>query len=202
MNSSTTTAVEPLHESPLDSELPVPPAETPGPASTCPKCRWRLIDPAVMGYCPKCGYCRYLQTQKQSAAPLNPRRESTSWLRIRTMIGAVAAVPGWLSILLVGSFAVLLYVQALDHLLPPAAPQRVNLGLGLLFAATIVLALSHFWALVKVAPDDYEFDVWDLLSPAQIWGSALRQLPATRWPIWLACWSLALIAGSIFFLRV
>src|SRR5580700_47207 len=46
----------------------------------CPKCRWRLIDPATMGYCPKCGFCRYIEVQRLSSSHINLGSRNTSFL--------------------------------------------------------------------------------------------------------------------------
>jgi hypothetical protein len=166
----------------------------------CPNCRWRLIDPATMGYCPKCGYCRYLEVERHSNANIHLPQPNTNWLGLRGIVNSVAVLPGWLSILLGGSFAVLLYVKAIQQLLPEASGNRPALGLVLLVLGCASMLFSHFWALVKVAPSYAEIGPLDFFSPGLVWGTALRRLPETRWPLWLAAWSLALVSADWWFI--
>ena len=166
----------------------------------CPVCQWRLIDPATMGYCPKCGYCRYIQVHRHSDANINLHRNRASLLGLRAVVDAIASLPGWLSVLLGGSFAILLYAKAIDHLLPEGTSNRPMVGFGMLAAGIVALGFSHFWALAKVAPSYSDVGPLDLLSPGLVWGSALRRLPETRWPLWLAGWSISLIGGAWFFI--
>lgn len=166
----------------------------------CPKCHWRLIDPATMGYCPKCGYCRYIEAERRSSALIDLSERRPSFLGARGVIAAVASLPGWLSMLLGGSFAILLYAKAVDHMLPEGVSDREVLGITMLVAGALVLGLSHLWALLKVAPSYVDVGPLDIFSPGLVWGTALRRLPETRWQLWLAGWSITVIAAACFFI--
>jgi hypothetical protein len=161
--------------------------------ATCPKCQSRLLIPESLGYCTSCGYCRSLDKATEPA-PAN----ETSRAGLAGAVKAVAQVPGWLSIMLGGMFAVLLYCKALDFLLANDTEARAIWGTGLLVAGIVVLILSHFWTIVKIAPEDAGLGISDALIPSgTVWAAALKQLPITRWPIWLAGWSMAIIFSSV-----
>jgi hypothetical protein len=185
-------------DSAADISVESPPAEAApaAPEPTCPRCKWRLIDPEEMGYCPSCGYCKYVEMHRRwTRGDLTPKRP-TRWLGLRAAVDAVAATPGWLAILLGGCFAILLHVKATDQLLSPHSEERALIGLTLILAGLLALGLSHLLALLKVAPSQINADLWDLLSPGLVWGSAFRRLPESRWPIWLAAWSITLVLAA------
>jgi hypothetical protein len=57
--------------------------------------------------------------------------------------------------------------------------------------------LAQIWALALIAPHEERIGPRDLLVlSSRLWGVIVRRLPETRWPLWLACWGLALIAAD------
>jgi hypothetical protein len=116
------------------------------------------------------------------------------------VIDGVAAIPGWLGILLGGAFAILLYAKAIDHIMPADSHPRAVIGLTMLLGGACVFFFAHFWVVAKITPQQHDLDLWELVSPVLIWQSALRRLPETCWPIWLGGWSCAMVLGSVFVL--
>jgi hypothetical protein len=113
-------------------------------------------------------------------------------------IQAVAALPGWLSILLGGAFAILLYCKSLDFLLADNAERRAIWGTGLLGAGLLILLLCQLWTFLKLVPENACWGITEALVPSiQVWCEAFRRLPYTRWPIWLAGWSLTIVIASV-----
>src|SRR6188508_2429837 len=84
------------HESSLTATPPV--AAEPINADACPRCRQPLIDPAGLGWCKACGYCRSLETEQNhqllGAAPAPTRGEA--------LAGAARQIPLWFWVLLAG----------------------------------------------------------------------------------------------------
>src|SRR2546426_426791 len=67
-------------------------------ADNCPHCRQPLIDPAGLGWCKACGYCRSLESEKidklLAAAP-GPTRGAV-------LAGIAGHLPVWIWVLLAG----------------------------------------------------------------------------------------------------
>ena len=69
-------------EEPLDSPVEV----------KCPKCDGRLIDPEEMGYCPACGYCRYVEEARRNPGFERPKPPTPTQLFAEGVRGTVADV--------------------------------------------------------------------------------------------------------------
>jgi len=177
------------------------PADAPKPVdSKCPKCTGRLIDPEEMGYCPTCGYCRYVEEARRNPGFDRPKPPTPTQLFAEGVRGSVAELPGWLVVLLGGAFAIIVYLIALDVLLENHSYERAMAGLLMIIAGVATTFACQFWALLKVAPRHQELGMADsFLRPALIWQTAVRELPATRWAIWFAAWGLALALGAALF---
>jgi hypothetical protein len=157
---------------------------------TCPKCQARLITPETLGYCSACGYCRSLDPDAElKADDFAPVAADTTH--------SPPSLIGWLAILLGGMFAVLLYCKSLDFLVSESSETRALWGTGLLAGGIVVLYLSQLWAYWKLASENVRLGVSEMLIPSvSVWAGAFRRLPETRWPVWLAGWSLAIILGA------
>ncbi|HLW66520.1 MAG TPA: hypothetical protein VKS79_14495 [Gemmataceae bacterium] len=165
------------------------------PRWKCPKCEAPLTAPGVLDYCSACGYSRLLESQAESAVNARSTDEPSNF---KQAVQAVAMLPGWLSILLGGAFAILLYCKSLDFLLAEHSEVRAIWGTGLLLAGLVIMHLCQFWAFWKLAPANAGWGITEALVPsAQVWSAAFRRLPHTRWPIWLAGWSLTVVIASI-----
>jgi len=185
-------SAELLVESSSDTSAPV--------SSQCPKCDGRLIDPEEMGYCPTCGYCRYVEEARRNPGFDRPKAPTPTELFAEGVRGTVSDVPGWVGVLLGGVFAIIAYLIALDFLLDNPSYVRAMAGLLMIIGGIVTTFACQFWALLKIAPRQQELGMADsFLRPVQIWQVAVREMPATRWPVWLAAWGLALALGALVF---
>jgi hypothetical protein len=117
---------------------------------------------------------------------------------VMPVIDAVAMVPGWLAILLGGAFSILLYCKSLDFLLVEHSEQRAIWGTALMLAGLLILFLCQLWTFLKLVPENGSWGVMEALVPSfQVWSAAFRRLPHTRWPIWMAGWSLTILVASV-----
>jgi hypothetical protein len=193
---------------PIDRDLPVEPppdsVELPldaPPEVRCPKCDGgRLIDPEEMGYCPICGYCRYVEEARQNPGFDRPKQPTEMEVFKASVGQTVAAMPGWVGVMLGGIFAIIVYLIALDSLLAEPSYERAMAGLVMMIGGLVTTLACQFWALLKVAPRHQELAMTDsFLRPGQIWHAAVGEMPATRWPVWLAAWGLSLALGAALF---
>ena len=101
------------------------PATATSPATTtvaCPRCQQPLIDPAGLGWCKACGYCRSLaESQKQAGPePKAPAAPNT----LTATGSAVGQTPTWFWITLVGVLLISGATIACSHLLHLKPLQR------------------------------------------------------------------------------
>jgi hypothetical protein len=178
--------------SPATVPPPVPAAPRPAAGPACPRCgRGPLINPETLGLCSQCGYCLSLCRDSDKL----PARSSG----FASAAGEVAdAVPEWVWIALVGVTAIAAVSSLVTVLpLPPFARAVVStamIGLGL-----AMFASAQWWALVTVAPYNARIGFIDVLViSGRLWDTTFSLLPATRRPVWLAAWGIALALCGAF----
>jgi hypothetical protein len=184
------------------TETDTPPA-TEGAASVCPRCGGRLSNPAGLGWCPKCGYCRSLQEEANLPAALGkPAAVKSSPLGVVEFFHLLGRVPGWFWVLAGGGAVLTSLAAAADFLLPDNCLARalcstVPVGLGL-----IGLLAAQVWAILLIGAEDDALGAKDVILSARLWRLTLQRLPRTRKPVWLGGWSVttvlcaALIVGG------
>ncbi|MFL5338890.1 MAG: hypothetical protein ACJ8F7_01885 [Gemmataceae bacterium] len=159
--------------------------------TVCPHCRAQLINPTGLEGGTGCGFCG---PSKTTSAPSPAESPAPG---VGEMLQIVLTLPGWLTVLLGGGVAVVLYTISLSHLLPDPSPLRSQWGATLLLTSLAVFGLCQLWILVKLIPTNDTLSLRDLLDITGLWGMAVRQLPETRWPIWLAAWAVVLATCSV-----
>jgi hypothetical protein len=171
--------------------------ETRDVPATCPRCDTRLIDPGNLGLCPKCGFCSLLEETRAKEVVVQrpvPKPRKLSLLGLVEFLELLGRIPPWMLILLGGWGAVGAVSVAGHLLLPPESPGRTWWAIVQLMIGVVLLFAAQIWALTLVAANEARISPWNLfLLSGRLWGAAVRQLPATRWPIWLASWAVALI---------
>lgn len=203
----------PLHrnplESPTDVDLPkagshemaaeATPENTTSARDLCPRCQTKLIRPQNLGMCPRCGYCRTLEEDQARVSQLAAPRSRWFLLGMAELYELWRRLPSW-ALVLVHGFAVVLALSLLAAgLFSAMSPARaywsaIQTGLGV-----ILLGCGHVLALLAAATHDARFGVKDLvLSPLWMWNVALRQLPETRWSVWLVAWGSEAIFLAVF----
>ncbi|HYV40138.1 MAG TPA: hypothetical protein VE988_30920 [Gemmataceae bacterium] len=180
------------------------PEFNPGPdseseAGLCPKCQAKLIDPAGLGWCKACGFCKSLEEDK-ARIPLEtkPVVRPPSPLGIVEFGQVIAKFPSWVWVMLGGIATIVAVNIPQGMMLPPdtfaralTATMELLIGLVMVFAAQV-------WALCLLGPEDGRLNFKDAVIPGKLWGMTLRKLPETRGQVWLAAWGLAAMLSAIF----
>src|SRR5262245_51545058 len=186
----------------MATEAPTPPppaADAPQNAAlaVCPRCQQPLIDPAGLGWCKACGYCRSLQAEQDNALLKTPAGPS----RGDVLAGAARRIPHWFWLLTggIGAVAVLSLAAGLllpaGNCLPRALWTSIQIPVGLLLAFAVQL-----YAVVQIAPDDDRLSFKDALVPARLWGLVGKRLPQLSWCVCLASWGAALALCAVLFI--
>ncbi len=94
-----------------DFQAPAEPAPAqPALELMCPRCQEKLLNPASIGWCPKCGYCRSIAEEK-----INLSENSDGPARKASPLGALEfyqvlkKLPRWLYVLAGGSAAICVF---------------------------------------------------------------------------------------------
>jgi hypothetical protein len=159
----------------------------------CPRCQAKLINPASLGLCPGCGYCRLLEEGKEKdkeKAKKPKKRRRISLLGLVEFCELLAHIPAWFCILLIGLGTIVYLSYRADAYLAPQSPARTWWSMTQLILGIMLFLGAQLWALALVAP--YE-ERLGLVFSTRLWRATFRRLPETRWPVWLLCWSLAAI---------
>ena len=185
-------APDELPEAPAP-KLPVPQAD----ATACPRCQKPLIDPAGLGWCKSCGYCRSLETEQhnklmQTEAALS---QGAVWA------GAAGQVPWWFWVLIGGLGVLALGSLGAGLLLPEgntfarALFTSVQMGLGV-----VLIFASQLFALMRVAQYDEKLSFKDAIVPSRLWTVAGKRLGELYGCLWTSVWGLGLIVFAILFI--
>ena len=188
---------------PADSpETATTPAPTQGAASerplrtACPRCETKLVDPAGLSLCPKCGWCRSLaETRLWSAEPVQTKRPP-SRLGGREFLELIWKSPCWLWILAGGLVVVGAVTAAADAVLPPEGLVRALWTTGQIAVGLLFVLGAQAWALILFAPKDDKLGAKDLFLSGRLWGLILKRLPATQWQVGFAVWGLTLAVSG------
>jgi hypothetical protein len=172
-----------------DSTVNLP---APDPASECPRCRVKLLNPAGLGLCPNCGYSRSIGQR-----PLVRPVRLYSPLGVLELARCATSAPAWFFVLVGGMVAVLLSSLAVHRILPPTGFDRAAWSATQLGSGLLIILLAQWWALLKVAPTDDSLSALDVFAVSlRLWERAFGMMPATRWPVYLAFWGATAVASS------
>lgn len=168
-------------------------------ADACPRCGQKLIDPAGMGWCSKCGFCRSLEDdrakvplQKPDTHPTKPRGDMGNFLLLFGMI------PRWAWVLLGGMVLMVAATLGPSWQLPKNSFDRaIYCTLQIVIGLLLILA-AQFYALIRLAPMDEKLGFKDIFLPLRLWSLVFQGLPRLRGAMWTAGWGLTLILAALF----
>lgn len=174
-----------------------PAAPAPG-ADACPRCAKPLVDPAGLGWCQACGFCKSLEDDK-ARIPLQATGASAGPKPAGAMSAVIGNLPVWFWILL-GGMALFAGATLLPAYYFGKNPlHRALWCTGQILAGLLFILAAQFLALLRMAPEDEKLSIKDVFLPFRLWGLAFGRMPALRVPVWLAGWGLALIAAALIF---
>lgn len=164
----------------------------------CPKCGKLLADPAGLGWCAGCGYCRSLEGEKQL---LETKRGPSLGGVVEAGGGAVKSLPLWFwASGLILAIGITLSIFA-DKRLPIGDNFERALWASLQIAIGVfIIFLAQCGALVSIAPEDPKLTFKDALAPFHLWVLVCKRLPRLKEALWAAVFGLSLIVGSASFI--
>ena len=184
-----------LPEAPLES--PVLSASKSAGVEPCPRCKQQLIDPAGLGWCKACGYCRSLEAEQDNQL----LQTSAGPSRGAALAGAAGQIPWWIWGLGVGVAVVAGGSLAADRLLltgnglPRALWTSVQIGVGL-----VLIFAGQFFALVQIAHEDATLSFKDALVPTRLWHLAGKRMSRLYGCLWTSAWGLSLVVCAFLFI--
>ncbi len=165
--------------------------------SACPRCQKPLIDPAGLGWCKACGYCRSLEAEQdnrllQAAAGPSPGA---------ALAGAAGQIPTWFWVLVGGVAALAALALAVGRLLPAGngLPRAVWTSVQMAVGLLLVFG-AQLYAVVRIAPDDERLSFKDALVPTRLWSLVGKRLPRLCSCVCLAVWGGALMLFALLFI--
>jgi hypothetical protein len=165
----------------------------------CPKCGTRLISPDTLGLCENCGYCRSLEEGGGPASGIEGSSKAAAaadgaaalWQTMRVL-------PRWTWVLIGGAALILGLSIVGDALLPDESLPRALCSTTQLAGGFLLIIGTQIYGVLRVSAKDasaggHEFF---LFSP-RLWTLIVRELPATRWLVYLECWGATLAISAV-----
>jgi hypothetical protein len=166
--------------------------------TNCPRCGKPLIDPTGLGWCKACGYCHSLGEEKTEKAekpasaparpPLEPPRPPSAGPPIYLFIILANVI-----LLMAGAYAINRYVR-----LEPL--QRALWTTLQIVAGVLLMFIGQFLGVLRLAPANPTLSFKDCFVPFHLYELVVKNLPSTRWTLYLGAWGLALIASALMFI--
>jgi hypothetical protein len=186
-------------EAPFDACPAVEPVPAADPVA-CPRCKGKLINPQVLGWCPKCGYCRSLEKDQAAAKLVTDMPAAKSALtRFGDMGELVAKIPSWGWIAAAGICTILILATFANYVFPQEESlARALISLLGVVLSIIVILFTNLWALFRLGADNEHLGPKDVFLCAGIWRCICRNLPDTRRIFWTGSWCLTAFISACF----
>jgi len=168
-------------------------------AVDCPKCGARLISPDSLGLCQNCGYCRSLEegggasrgTDNNGKVAVATDSAAALWQMLRVL-------PRWTWVL-TGGAALILGVSIVgDALLPADSLPRALCSTTQLAGGLLLIIGTQIYGVLRVSAKDASVGGQEFFffSP-RLWKLIVRELPATRWLVYLESWGATLALAAV-----
>jgi hypothetical protein len=156
-----------------------------------------LIDPAGLGWCKACGYCRSLaESEKQSGpAPKTPAKPNT----LTATGSALGQTPRWFWFALIGVVLIAGATFAGARYLALSPLERALLTTVQIGAGIILMFIGQFLGLLRIAPEDSNLGFWDAVFPFRLYSLVFKRLPSTQTTFFLGVWGITAIASALIF---
>jgi hypothetical protein len=174
----------------FEIRLPTLHGEGPRPASEalcCPRCNTPLSERCDLGWCQRCGYCRYMEKRK-----IVPARVVRAQREARQRAGRGHLLPAWVGVLLCGVLVCAVSAFVAGTNVGTDARTRHAWYVAQSTVAGLLMLMGHVTAFLRLVPSGMRLRHATLLISPRLWWGVWRRLPATQSSVWLAGWGLAL----------
>jgi hypothetical protein len=166
-------------------------------AVPCPKCGKALVDPAGLGWCSGCGYCKSFVEEPTATAIVQAATAPARVSMGKAFGGAIRGVPLWFWVLLV----VIAQGIALSIVAGRDLPEGVNLPravwcTGQIATGFLLMFLAQCWLLLQIAPEVATLSFKDALLPFKLWPLAMKRLPKNQVCLWAAAFGATIVIGA------
>src|SRR5262249_11926927 len=139
------------------------------PTLACPRCKSRLVDPAGIGWCQRCNYCRSLENDKDKLATPSARKTpSKPTGHGANLFPLIAHLPSWFWTLLIGMGVYTAMSFVIGQQLVPDSLSRAIWCTAQIFVGFLLILGAHLWALTYLAPKDEGLGIKDALMPGRL----------------------------------
>ena len=152
----------------------------------CPRCGGKLVNPQDLGWCPKCSYCRSLETDKATAKLATQAAPAKSVANRFGEYGEmIAKLPSWGWIAAGGVCTIGALAFIANHFLP----QEDSLARALISLIAVVLSIVtilcvNLWSLFYMGAADEHLGPKDIFLFFALWGKICGKLPDMRRQFW------------------
>jgi hypothetical protein len=167
------------------------------PLDQCPSCKGKLTNPEGLGWCPKCGYCREVEREKQTDSVEPAQETKPSFLGWRETLDLVRDLPPWFWVMVAGMIVILGVSLSTRWFLGPQSRTRALWCTVQLILGVLLFYTGQVWAWFKLAPKDARLGVFDCFLSARLWGQVFKRMPAMRWQVWIGSWGLTLVLCAL-----
>ena len=177
----------------------------PAPASIvlpCPRCQQPLVDPAGMGWCKACGYCRSV-SESGKKVEATPVAKPATPNAITVTGSALTKTPIWLIVTVAGIVAIVGALIAIGRFVPMSPLQRAILTSSVIGGGVFLMFVGQFIGLLKIAPTEATLGFKDALFPFHLYGLIFKRLPEGQLTVYFGAWGLtaaitvAIVVGGL-----
>jgi hypothetical protein len=176
----------------------MPAPSTPAPTD-CPRCGGRLVNPESLGLCPACGYCHTLHADAaEPESALNLAKNTVAGESAVAFWQMMRVLPKWAWVTLGGMALILGWSLVGDALLPAESFSRAVWSSTQLIVGLVLFLGTQIYGVLRLSSPESTMEGREffLFSP-RLWRRIFKELPATRWLVYLESWGLTLAACAI-----
>lgn len=169
----------------------------------CPRCGGKLLNPQELGWCPRCRYCRSLESEQKATNVIEEgKRKKLSPLGIVEFLEFANKLPSWAIILIEGIVVIFVCSLLLNRYFPAEESlARALTSLITYIVSVVTVLVVNFWSIAILAPDDEHLGPKDVFLFGKLWRQVVKHQPEMRWQLWLGAWALTAFACAVLFIR-
>lgn len=160
-------------------------------AFCCPRCNTPLSERCDLGWCQRCGYCRYMEKRK-----IVPARVARAQRDARLRRGRRPLLPAWAGVLFCGVMVCTVSAFVAGINIGTEARTRHAWYVAQSTVAGLLMLMGHGTAFLRLVPSGMRLRHVHLLVLPRLWWGVWRRLPTTQSSVWLAGWGVALALST------